>query len=291
MRIFIEDLLLLINGIIQVVKLRLYGVKVSLRLVRALSRIHVKVVVKPNSGIIKQYTKLLLVIVYLPDRSIYIVPDLASIALLWHVRDVRDYERFIRIKSGAIIVDVGAHVGFFTIHAYKSKRGKCFCVAYEPHPFNCALLKLNCKLNSIYKCIVRPYAISAREGLIKLYIHDESGGHSIYVRSSRVIVVKSTTLDREIKYIAQILARQTSLAARKHHVYVKIDVEGAEKDVLKGSTYFIRKYRPYIVLEAHKTNILEIFSILRPNNYVIFITPFVSDQVHIHAIPGSMISS
>lgn len=275
----------LVNGIVQALRLRSYGIRVSPRLIRALSRVYINAIIKPESGIIKRYTRILLVVTYLLDRSLYIIPDLASIGLLWHVRDIRDYEYLVKFKPRSIIIDIGAHIGLFTTHVYRNLKCDCFCIAYEPHPLNYALLRLNTRLNNVSKCLIKPYALSLRKGKTKLYIHEESGGHSTHVQSSRLIIVRTTSLDHEIKHeLSQILINLTSV--KKHNIYVKIDVEGAEVDVLKGSMRFIRILKPYIVLEADRANILKILSMLKSNNYLLFITPFGSGKVHIHAIPA-----
>ena len=58
--------------------------------------------------------------------------------------------------------------------------------------------------------------------------------------------------------------------------FIKIDVEGAELEVLKGMTITLEKYKPLIFIEKHPglipTNIsLEhIDNFLKQNNYVVF---------------------
>ena len=98
---------------VQALRLSLCGVRVLPRFIRALSRVYIKAIVRPHSKVIRQYTDTILVIIYLYDKSLYIIPDSASIGLLWHVRDVRDYERLVKISPRSIVIDVCAHVGFF----------------------------------------------------------------------------------------------------------------------------------------------------------------------------------
>ena len=144
-------------------------------------------------------------------------------------------------------------MGFFITHVYKNLKGNCFCIAYEPHLLNYVLLKLNCKFNNVGRYISKPYALSAKEGKTKLYIRAESGWHSIRLWSPRTITVILTTLDHELKYIlSQALASLTALSIEKLSIYVKIDVEGAEEEVLKGSVQLIRILKPYIILEVYK---------------------------------------
>ena len=88
-----------------------------------------------------------------------------------------------------------------------------------------------------------------------------------------------TTLDYKMKHsLSQVLASLTASSIEKFDVYVKIDVEEAEEEVLKGSTQFVRALKPYIVLEANRNNISKILSMLRSNNYLVFITPYDSEK-------------
>ena len=66
-----------------------------------------------------------------------------------------------------IVIDVGAHIGFHTIHCAK----KCkLVIALEPEPQNFYLLKENIKLNNLNNVIVLPIAASDNDGYAKLYI-------------------------------------------------------------------------------------------------------------------------
>jgi len=119
LRIILEYLLLLPNGLIQLLRLQSHGLKASFHMLRALSRVVIRAVIVPQSGIIKQYTNTIPLITYLPDGTLYVIPDLESIGLLWHVRDIRDYELLTKPKLGSLIIDVGAHVGLSVINVYK----------------------------------------------------------------------------------------------------------------------------------------------------------------------------
>ncbi|MEM4889855.1 MAG: hypothetical protein QXJ64_10510, partial [Thermosphaera sp.] len=77
----------------------------------------------------------------LPGGSIAIQPferDVATITREIFVEQV--YDRFYRLQNDDVVVDIGAHVGLFTLKVAKSVK---LVLAVEPHPFNYRLLTMN----------------------------------------------------------------------------------------------------------------------------------------------------
>lgn len=82
------------------------------------------------------------------------------------------YLRECRVKDSDVVIDVGAHVGLFTLKvARMARRG--LIIALEPHPFTFSLLKLNLKMNSIMNVVPLNLALSDYNGLGKLYVSDK----------------------------------------------------------------------------------------------------------------------
>lgn len=128
------------------------------------------------------------------------------------------------LTEGMIVVDVGAHVGFYTLLAARAvgNKGKVFC--FEPEPSNYALLLKNIKENSYSNVVPVQRAVTDTTGHVELFIARDSSGHSVgsHNQLQKAIIVDSITLD-------------DFLAGREHPVHlIKIDVEGAEMAVLKG---------------------------------------------------------
>ncbi len=102
------------------------------------------------------------------------------------------------LAEGGVFVDVGANIGGYAIRAAKTSR----VYAFEPHPRNFYLLKLNVKLNQ--RCNnVRAFhtAVSSYLGKAKFYISDYHGRHSLLrshiemQQTPLAIEVDVTTLD------------------------------------------------------------------------------------------------
>ena len=135
------------------------------------------------------------------------------------------YERVLRIERNDVVIDVGAHVGFFTVKAAREAGKNGLVVAMEPEPNNAALLAENVRLAGLNNVVVLKEAAGARQEKSKLYLIGGTGrAHSLIHQGQDYIEVQVSTLD-------DIIGR----LGLKRVDYVKIDVEGAELEVLRGA--------------------------------------------------------
>jgi len=165
-------------------------------------------------------------------------------------------------KQGDIVVDIGAHIGRYTIIASKQVGTNGKVVAIEAHPGNFEMLNRNIKLNQLTNVIPLNYAVYSKETKIKLYLPEEESGNTIYntIISDRArneekfVDVNANTLD----YLLQ------SKGIKQEEVnWIKIDVEGAEFEVLKGATNILSKSRDIaLLIEIH--NLRDSTNLYRP---------------------------
>src|SRR5919107_1194569 len=140
-------------------------------------------------------------------------------------------------KQGDIVVDIGANIGRYTLIASKRVGTNGKVVAIEAHPGNFEMLNRNIKLNRLTNVIPLNYAAYSKETKIKLYVPDEESGYTIYHTlmertGKKFVEVNANTLD----YLLQLNE------IRQEEVnWIKIDVEGAELEVLKGATNVLSK--------------------------------------------------
>lgn len=142
------------------------------------------------------------------------------------------------VKSGNVVFDLGAHVGFYTLLAsvLVGETGRVF--AFEPLPNNLNYLKQHLSLNSITNVQVIEAAVSDRTGVATFDIHDSSfQGH---LSTTGQLQVKTVSLD---DWIAKGKIPSPD--------YMKIDVEGAEMDVLVGARELLQRSHPKIALATH----------------------------------------
>jgi FkbM family methyltransferase len=83
-------------------------------------------------------------------------------------------------KEGDIVVDIGAHIGLYTIISSKRVGANGKVVAIEAHPSNFEMLKSNIKLNQLTNVTPLNYAVYSKETKIKLYLPEVESGYTIY---------------------------------------------------------------------------------------------------------------
>ena len=154
-------------------------------------------------------------------------------------------------KQGDIVVDIGAHMGRYTIISSKrvGKNGKV--IAIEAHPGNFEMLNRNIKLNQLTNVIPLNYAVYSKETKIKLYIPGEESGYTVY---NTIMSNRAGTEDKFVEVNANTLDCLLQLnQIREEEVnWVKIDVEGAEFEVLKGATNVLSKSKDIaLLIEVH----------------------------------------
>jgi FkbM family methyltransferase len=141
------------------------------------------------------------------------------------------------VPAGGVCVDVGANVGFYSLHFARlvGPSGRVF--AFEPDPRNAARLRRNVALNAFEPIVeVDERAVSGRDGRATLHRSDPDhsgwGSLAAHADETSTVDVSTTTLDSFLE--ARGIDRVDLL---------KADVEGSEIDLLRGATRSLRKRR------------------------------------------------
>lgn len=167
-----------------------------------------------------------------------------------------DYEpetfRFFRenLKKGDTVLDIGGHIGLFAVVTARRSgpAGKVF--SFEPTPFTRSVLQEVVKLNHCSDIVeVRGEAVSSQRGETVFF----DTGVSISNANS---LVKTALSKKEIPVTlisVDEFAKERDLAVN----CLKIDVEGAELDVLIGARETFLKHRPAARLGLHPAFIVQ----------------------------------
>jgi len=169
-------------------------------------------------------------------------------------------KRFFKIEMEEVFIDLGAGIGKYSIIIGNMMGNKGKVIAIEPEPKNFKILKKNIELNSLTNVIPINLACSKNEEKHFFYL-DNKGvqGHSLIKRTKIKKIIKTKRLDNVLK----------DLKIKKVDL-MKIDVEGAEADVLEGARATLRKNHPKIIFEAWDENYLDkVKKILKAFNYKI----------------------
>jgi len=147
------------------------------------------------------------------------------------------------LASGTFI-DVGAHVGLFSLRAGQRLGDRGRVLAIEPHPVRRMFLQQNVAANRLRNITCLPYAIGDRNGVVTLYDLDPYlGRHSRDVSLAPSLGPSFEVSVRSLDSLCEELNTESV-------GLVKIDVEGFEPLVLAGMEGVIDRWHPTIVFEA-----------------------------------------
>lgn len=171
------------------------------------------------------------------------------------------------VRPGAVIYDVGAHVGTMALGAAQLVGDLGRVVAFEGDPENVDRLRANSVRNGLEGRLQAVHAAvwsrTASEGLpfrrgttARSQGGIEADGNHPVLAKGEIINVPAITLD---DFVAA-----GGLPPR----LVKIDVEGGEYEVLRGATTLFATQRPLIIAEVHHQQAAEqITTWLNDNRY------------------------
>jgi FkbM family methyltransferase len=152
-------------------------------------------------------------------------------------------------KGGDTVVDIGAHAGHYTLISSKRVGANGKVIAIEADPSNFEILNRNIKLNGLTNIIPLNYAVYSKQTKLKLYLPDEESGFSIY---NTIMVNRAKTGEKFIEVNANTLDYLLQQNGIRDANWIKIDVEGAELEVLKGAHNILSNSKDIaLLIEVH----------------------------------------
>jgi FkbM family methyltransferase len=149
-----------------------------------------------------------------------------------------------RLRPGDGFIDIGANFGLHAVFAASIVSETGQVVAVEPLPKNVSYLTKHCELNKILNMdIVQAVVSNDSAKQIEFFFPDEqfiqTGGLKSKNGEDKKLLVDNLTLN--------------NLVSRHNRRFnmVKVDVEGAEMDVILGGEDFLRRNRPDLLIEIH----------------------------------------
>jgi len=163
------------------------------------------------------------------------------------------YERHYGLKPGDVVLDVGANYGVFTIKAARKVGKDGLVIAIEPDPVHVKYLEKNVKLNGLKNVIIvkkavwssrkvlrfKRFAGGGANGIADLHL-DEVGEFLEKKILIEEINVEADTLDSIIRDLG--LSRVD---------FIKMDIERAEVEAIKGAWKTLQKYSPHLAIAAY----------------------------------------
>jgi FkbM family methyltransferase len=145
------------------------------------------------------------------------------------------------VKQGDIVVDCGAHVGVFTDMALR--RGASTVVSIEPDPVNLECLRRNFKQEiADNRVIVVPKGVWSRDQMITLYTSASNSGSNTMISDQHAgkVEVPVVRLDEIVENLR--LPRID---------FIKMDIEGAEREALRGASGILTRDFPRLMLDSY----------------------------------------
>jgi FkbM family methyltransferase len=165
----------------------------------------------------------------------------ADHASVWTFDDEQQFrDRWWSPAKGETVLDIGAAFGSYALPALaRGARVVCF----SPADFDTSLLEANLALNPdlARRCLVVRDGLHSNDGWFNpdkcLFDHEAREGRApwLHVRSLDSFLDERPGIERVD--------------------WMKLDVEGAELEVLKGGEKCIRMYRPRILVENHEQHV------------------------------------
>jgi FkbM family methyltransferase len=141
------------------------------------------------------------------------------------------------IKHGMTVVDIGAHIGYYTdiFSRLTKSHGKVF--AFDASPENYPLLTRNIEERNRDNVIAFHRAVSDQNGIVQLYVSPGHTNHSLvagFTQAEKTVSVESVRLDDFLDV--------------ERIDFVKMDVEGSEVRVLNGMRRLIQASKGLVMI-------------------------------------------
>lgn len=144
----------------------------------------------------------------------------------------------VKLQQDDIVFDCGANLGIFSAYAAAQN---CKVYSFEPTPDTISILEKNQELypNNIF---IVPKAISDSNGIIPFYCYDDANSinsisetdkYGSYFKITQQLEVPAITLDSFVE--------ENNIPRVD---FIKADIEGAERHMLKGAQNILKKYAP-----------------------------------------------
>lgn len=150
-------------------------------------------------------------------------------------------------NKGSVVLDIGAHIGLFSVIASEITgiEGKVY--AFEPSPSTLGFLNKTIAINKRNNIIVPvQQAMSAEIGKLTFFVSDDKIDNSnslVSYKDDR----KLTGIEVEVNTIDNFVTKNKLDKVD----FIKIDVEGAEYDTLRGGTEVFNTKKPVCILAIH----------------------------------------
>lgn len=161
------------------------------------------------------------------------------------------YKNILNVEQGDIFLDCGACFGDTTLWAYRKGAAKVY--SFEPGESNLNILKLNLEANNRDLNFIIPTAVGLSNTTLKFISGIGMAGAAHIATDEEIQELYNTCSNKEQadEYIQCIECVNLDDWCAKNAVeptFIKMDVEGAELDALKGASETIKRLKPKLTI-------------------------------------------
>ncbi len=160
------------------------------------------------------------------------------------------------LGEGQIVMDIGANIGFFSLHASRAVGPTGSVLAFEPNSRICSRLRRNLEINRLTNVLVEGIALSDHGGDARFFLRQTgSSGHATLFEACLGAANDERSGTKALEKIQVPLCTLDSYCEENsinRIDYIKLDVEGAEPFVLLGGQETLRSCRPSMLIECNR---------------------------------------
>jgi FkbM family methyltransferase len=157
----------------------------------------------------------------------------------------REYADYFPFYQDAVIVDIGAHYGYFSLFADVNSGPNARVFSFEPDPKNYAVLNKNISSQGSKKIKVFPFAIGGKNRTASLHLGHST--NSSLIEDYQLLSKEHSSTSVDVRALDEVL---TELNIDKID-FLKIDCEGAEYEIIAQSSDDSLKKASIISMEFH----------------------------------------
>ena len=227
-------------------------------------------ILSPISQIIEHLSSTLCERTFFTDNDITFI--LAEMRDIWILDESFEpwMREYLKVREGEVFLDVGAHIGKYTLQLARVVGKSGLVIAVEPHPRNYDVLMRNIRENNFENIIALNIAAWNYDGEIELFPGKSSGLHSVKrsLQEQQGVSSEKPPLKVKAKRLDDVLE---TIGADVD--WIKIDVEGAEIEVLQGLEKTLKKNHPKLIIESWRPNQKKVRKLMEKFGYTIRLMP------------------
>jgi FkbM family methyltransferase len=156
-----------------------------------------------------------------------------------------------QLQPSSVFYDVGAHVGIVSMFGAQLVGAKGAVFAFEAEPENTGRIEEHLRRNNLEQIRVIPRAVWSSPGLLRF------GRASAQSSRNQGAVVPDSAASGESTIEVKAVSLDDFAKENPFPTLIKIDVEGAEADVLRGSEELFARAKPVLICEVHHAQAAE----------------------------------